>query len=139
MCGISGIYQRGNGPVPESRLLAMRSDMTHRGPDAVGLHVGPHVGLAFNRLAVIDLSPAANQPMATDDERVWIVFNGEIYNFLDLRAELESKGRRFRTHSDTEVILQGYLEWGLAVVGRLNGMFAMALWDGRVERLHLIR
>jgi asparagine synthase (glutamine-hydrolysing) len=139
MCGISGIFRRGDGAVPESRLLAMRADQAHRGPDDVGLHVGPHIGLAFNRLAVIDLSPAAGQPMAAEGGRVRVVFNGEIYNFQDLRRELESKGRTFRTRSDTEVILQGYLEWGTAVIGRLNGMFAMAIWDSDRETLHLVR
>ncbi|HEU4402936.1 MAG TPA: asparagine synthetase B, partial [Candidatus Polarisedimenticolia bacterium] len=107
MCGIAGIYRRGDSPLPEERLRAMRDDQTHRGPDSNGLHLGPHIGLAFNRLAIIDLSPAANQPMATDDGNTWIVFNGEIYNFHEVRSVLEAKGRRFRTRSDTEVILQG--------------------------------
>jgi asparagine synthase (glutamine-hydrolysing) len=139
MCGISGLFCRGEAPVSESRLLAMRADQVHRGPDDAGMHVGPHIGLAFNRLAVIDLSPAAGQPMAAEGGRVWIVFNGEIYNFQDLRRELESKGRTFRTRSDTEVILQGYLEWGTDIVGRMNGMFALALWDADREALHLVR
>ncbi len=139
MCGIAGIYSRGDGPLAERRLLVMRDDQAHRGPDAVGLRMGPHVGLVFNRLAIIDLSPQANQPMASEDESAWIVFNGEIYNFHRLRQELESLGRRFRTHSDTEVILQGYGEWGIDVVPRLNGMFAFALWDARRETLYLVR
>src|SRR5882724_5488789 len=117
----------------------MREDQRHRGPDAVGLHAGPHIGLVFNRLAIIDLSPEANQPMVSEDGVVWIVFNGEIYNFRELRRELESRGRRFRTQSDTEVILQGYAQWGIDVVPRLNGMFAFALWDARIETLHLVR
>src|SRR2546422_886417 len=115
MCGIAGIYRRGEAPIPEARLLAMRGDQIHRGPDAVGLYTGPHIGLTFNRLAIIDLSPAANQPMGARDGTVWIVFNGEIYNFQDLRRELEARGRKFRTLSDTEVILEGYLTWGLDV------------------------
>jgi asparagine synthase (glutamine-hydrolysing) len=139
MCGIAGIYVRGEAPVDERRLLAMRDDQTHRGPDAVGLRSLPHVGLAFNRLAIIDLSPQANQPMASDGDSVWIVFNGEIYNFRQLRQELESRGRTFRTQSDTEVILQGYAHWGIEVVPRLNGMFAFALWDARRETLYLAR
>src|SRR2546426_1900158 len=139
MCGIAGIYARGDVPVPEDRLLAMREDQTHRGPDAEGLHIGPHIGLAFNRLAVIDLSPLANQPMKTDDGTARIVFNGEIYNYRELRRELEGKGRQFRTQSDTEVILQGYLQWGIEVVRRLNGMFAFGLWDAERETLHLAR
>src|SRR5262245_7669271 len=139
MCGIAGIYARGDSAVPAERLRAMRDDQTHRGPDATGLDIGPHIGLAFNRLAIIDLSPLANQPMATDDRGVRIVFNGEIYNYRDLRRELEARGRRFRTQSDTEVILQGYLEWGIEVVRRLNGMFAFGLWDATHETLYLAR
>jgi asparagine synthase (glutamine-hydrolysing) len=139
MCGISGIYRRGDAPIEEARLLAMRGDQTHRGPDAVGLHRGAHIGLAFNRLAIIDLSPAANQPMSAGDGSVWIVFNGEIYNFQDVRRALEAKGRTFMTRSDTEVILQGYMEWGIDVISRLNGMFALALWDARREVLYLVR
>src|SRR5260221_5259822 len=139
MCGIAGIFLRGDAAIEQRRLLAMRDDQVHRGPDAVGLRIGVHIGLAFNRLASLDLSPAANQPMCSEDDSVWIVFNGEIYNFLDLRKELESKGRKFRTRSDTEVILQGFEQWGLDVIPRLNGMFAMGIWDGRRERLHLVR
>ncbi len=139
MCGIAGIYRRGDRPIEEPRLVAMRDDQTHRGPDAVGLHVGPHIGLASNRLAIIDPSPAANQPMSTEDGEVWVVFNGEVYNFQDLRKDLEAKGRRFQTRSDTEVILQGYQQWGLDVIPRLNGMFALALWDAPRQVLHLAR
>ena len=94
----------------------MRDDQVHRGPDATGLHTGPHIGLAFNRLAIIDLSPAANQPMDVDGGVAHIVFNGEIYNYRELRRELEEKGRRFRTQSDTVVILRGYVQWGIDVV-----------------------
>src|SRR5262245_60945039 len=111
MCGIAGIYSRGDGPVSPDRLLAMRSDQVHRGPDAVGLRTGPQIGMAFNRLAIIDLSPQANQPMVSPDGVVWIVFNGEIYNFRDIRSELEHKGRSFRTQSDTEVLLEAYRQW----------------------------
>jgi asparagine synthase (glutamine-hydrolysing) len=139
MCGIAGIYARGDGSISVDRLLTMRGEQTHRGPDAEGLHTGPHIGLAFNRLAIIDLSPLANQPMSTADGATRIVFNGEIYNYRELRKELEGKGRSFRTHSDTEVLLEGYAEWGIDVVPRLNGMFAFALWDAPHETLHLVR
>ena len=139
MCGIAGIFSRGDVAPSTDRLLAMREDQTHRGPDAAGLYTGPHIGLAFNRLAIIDLSPLANQPMATEDGAARIVFNGEIYNYRELRRELEGQGRRFRTRSDTEVILQGYLEWGIDVVRRLNGMFAFGLWDAARETLCLAR
>jgi len=117
----------------------MRDDQVHRGPEAVGLRTGPHIGLAFNRLAIIDLSPQANQPMASEDGAVWIIFNGEIYNFRQVRQDLQARGCRFRTQSDTEVILQGYGQWGIDVTSRLNGMFAFALWDGPKETLHLVR
>jgi asparagine synthase (glutamine-hydrolysing) len=117
----------------------MRADQTHRGPEAVGQWTGPHIGLAFNRLAVIDLSPEANQPMVSRDGEAWIVFNGEIYNFRQVRRDLEACGRRFRTQGDTEVILEGYRQWGIDVVNRLNGMFAFALWDAPKETLYLVR
>src|SRR5881296_3759602 len=139
MCGIAGIYSRGDTPVATRRLLAMRDDQVHRGPEAVGLRTGPHIGLAFNRLAIIDLSPQANQPMASEDGAVWIIFNGEIYNFRQVRQDLQARGCRFRTQSDTEVILQGYGQWGIDVTSRLNGMFAFALWDSPKETLHLVR
>jgi asparagine synthase (glutamine-hydrolysing) len=139
MCGIAGIYARGDAPIALQRLLAMRDDQVHRGPEAVGLRTGPHIGLAFNRLAIIDLSPEANQPMVSEDDGTWIVFNGEIYNFRNLREDLETRGYRFRTQADTEVILQGYRMWGVDVVNRLNGMFAFALWDAPKETLYLVR
>src|SRR5881296_65358 len=139
MCGIAGIFSRGDVPVPLRRLLAMRDDQVHRGPEAVGERTGPHIGLAFNRLAIIDLSPQANQPMASEDDTVWIVFNGEIYNFREVRQDLQSRGHRFRTQGDTEVILQGYRQWGIDVATRLNGMFAFALWDVSKETLYLVR
>src|SRR5262245_37776464 len=137
MCGIAGIFNRGDSPIQADRLLRMRDDQTHRGPDDLGLHTSDHIGLAFNRLAIIDLSPAANQPMGTADGAARIVFNGEIYNYRELRSDLESRGRRFLTRSDTEVILQGYQQWGIDVLTRLNGMFAMALWDAPRETLYL--
>jgi asparagine synthase (glutamine-hydrolysing) len=139
MCGISGIMTRGSAPIDPHRVLAMRADMRHRGPDAEGLHSESAVVLGFNRLAIIDLSPAANQPMRADDGSVTLVFNGEIYNFQDLRDQLQALGRTFRTRSDTEVILEGYRQWGLDLVPRLQGMFAMAIWDAPAKRLHLIR
>ena len=117
----------------------MRDDQVHRGPEAVGERIGPHIGLVFNRLAIIDLSPQANQPMASEDGAVWIVFNGEIYNFRHLRQQLQDHGHRFRTQGDTEVILQGYRQWGIDVATRLNGMFAFGLWDAPKETLYLVR
>src|SRR6266581_1362565 len=119
MCGIAGIYRRGGGLVPESRLRAMQQDQVHRGPDDSGMRAGERIGLVFNRLAIIDLSPAANQPMMSEDDGVWIVFNGEIYNYRQLRDDLRQAGRTFRTQSDTEVLLRGYQEWGTGVFRRL--------------------
>jgi len=139
MCGISGILTRGSTPVDPDRVLAMRSDLHHRGPDAVGLYAAGAVVLGFNRLAIIDLSPAANQPMRADDGSVALVFNGEIYNFRELRARLEGLGRTFRTRSDTEVILEGYRQWGRDLFPLLHGMFAIAVWDAPAKRLHLVR
>ena len=139
MCGIAGIFSRGDTPIQVDRLLRMRDEQAHRGPDDQGLHTSAHIGLAFNRLAIIDLSSLANQPMGLEDGAAWIVFNGEIYNYRELRRELESQGRVFRTQSDTEVILRGYLQWGIDVIRRLNGMFAIALWDARQETLYLAR
>jgi len=130
---------RGSAPVDSQRVLAMRSEQRHRGPDATGLYADGTVALGFNRLAIIDLSEAANQPMRADDGSVVLIFNGEIYNFQDLRARLEALGRRFRTRSDTEVILEGYRQWGLDLLPLLHGMFAIAIWDGPARRLHLIR
>ncbi len=139
MCGIAGIYRRGGAPIEPERLVAMRDDQRHRGPDAEGLHVVPHAGLAFNRLAIIDLSPGANQPMVLEEDGLAIVFNGEIYNFQEVRAHLESEGQVFRTKSDTEVILRGFRAWGLDVVPRLDGMFAFALFEPAKRTMHLVR
>ena len=115
MCGIGGFLWLGNGPAPfeaERRLRAMIKTVRHRGPDDEGVWSDQLCGLAHARLSIIDLSPAGHQPMGTPDGRVWISFNGEIYNFLELRQELERKGYVFRSHSDTEVILYGYVAWG---------------------------
>jgi asparagine synthase (glutamine-hydrolysing) len=136
MCGIGGFLWLGNRPAPfdaKRRLRAMIKTVRHRGPDDEGVWSDQVCGLAHARLSIIDLSPAGHQPMETADERVWISFNGEIYNFLELRKELEDKGYFFRSHSDTEVILYGYLAWGEKVFTRLRGMFAIAIWD-RVSR-----
>lgn len=117
----------------------MLDTMVHRGPDDGGVWVEGRVGLGHRRLSVIDLSTAAHQPMGTDDGAVQIIFNGEIYNFQELRAQLEQAGFRFRSHSDTEVILQGYRHWGKQVFGRLRGMFALAIWDAASGELVLAR
>jgi asparagine synthase (glutamine-hydrolysing) len=140
MCGIaglidaSGLTPRG-ASVPRSVLEQMSQAVSPRGPDADGLWMSPGVGLCHRRLKVIDLSDTASQPMANEDGTVQLVFNGEIYNFRDLRAELVSQGHRFRSRSDSEVLVHGYEQWGDALPARLDGMFAFGLWDARKRRL----
>jgi asparagine synthase (glutamine-hydrolysing) len=140
MCGICGVVAFDPAARIEERLLrGMAGLLAHRGPDGEGVWAQGPVGLAHRRLAIIDLSEAAAQPMANEDETVWIVFNGEIYNFQGLRDDLMRRGHRFRSKSDTETILHLYEEEGDACLGRLRGMFAFALWDGRRRRLLLAR
>ena len=139
MCGIAGIFRyRSELPVSEGVLRAMADVMVHRGPDDSGvLHSGP-VGLAHRRLSIIDLS-GGRQPIANEDESVWIVYNGEVYNHRDLRRDLERAGHVYRTQSDTETILHAYEEWGPACVQRFRGMFAFAIWDAPRRRLFVAR
>lgn len=138
MCGISGIYNFDQRPVDADLLRRMNDTMVHRGPDGSGVFVKGPIGLGHRRLSIIDLH-TGDQPMATHDGQLQVVFNGEIYNFLELRDDLEKRGHVFRTRSDTETILHGYREWGDDFVTRLRGMFAIALWDGPRQRLLLIR
>ncbi|MBI1846967.1 MAG: asparagine synthase (glutamine-hydrolyzing) [Candidatus Rokubacteria bacterium] len=134
MCGIAGYV----GASPPELLPRMLAVLRHRGPDGEGCHLADGAGLGMTRLAIIDLV-SGDQPMANHDETVWIVFNGEIYNFQELRATLEAKGYRFRTRSDTEAILHAYEEFGDACVDQLKGMFAFAIWDERRRRMLLAR
>lgn len=141
MCGWIGILD-GRGGVDEGQLRAMADTLHHRGPDDEGYwrSAEGQVGLGFRRLAILDLTPAGHQPMASAGGRYTMVFNGEIYNFADLRKELEGRGVTFRGHSDTEVLLAAFEAWGIrAVLPRLNGMFAMGIWDHREHRLTLAR
>jgi asparagine synthase (glutamine-hydrolysing) len=139
MCGIAGIIDT-NGAVPEIDLLRqMGSILSHRGPDGHGTYSGPGVGLSHRRLSIIDLSTDGHQPMSNGDGTVWLVYNGEIYNYRELTVELEHLGHRFRTRSDTEVIIHAYQEWGSACVDHFNGMFAFALWDERKKRFFAAR
>jgi len=133
MCGICGILSFNHNEVQESVLIQMRDEMRHRGPDAEGIFVNKSkkVGFGFRRLAIIDLSPAANQPMCNQDQTIWIVFNGEIYNHLEVRKELEKLGYKYKTRSDTETIIYAYEEFGIDFIHKLNGMFAIAIWDER--------
>ncbi|MFV3126371.1 asparagine synthase (glutamine-hydrolyzing) [Niveispirillum sp. KHB5.9] len=143
MCGIAGVLLHRRDSVPATvfrdRGRAMADILYHRGPDGFGVWTDPSVALVHTRLAIIDTSAAGNQPMHDDTGRFHLIFNGEIYNFQALRRELLDKGYRFHGHSDTEVILNGYREWGTAVFSRLVGMFAIAIWDGAEQRLVLAR
>jgi asparagine synthase (glutamine-hydrolysing) len=140
MCGIAGrLNFRSGAPVDPAVLRGMGDLLAHRGPDGEGLWHAGTVGLVHRRLAVIDLSDGARQPMTGEDPRVWAVLNGELYNFRELRTALEARGHRFRTRSDTEVLLAAYAAHGVDCLSRLRGMFAFALWDGGRRRLLLAR
>jgi asparagine synthase (glutamine-hydrolysing) len=127
VCGFAG------GTDPQWNYTAALDSIAHRGPDASNLYLDGPVKAGFRRLAIIDLAEEANQPMFEGD--TWLVFNGEIYGFRDLRQELEKLGHRFRTHSDTEVVLRAYLEWNDAFVEHIDGMFAIVIWDSRTQKL----
>ncbi len=144
MCGIAGILAfSSSASVAEPELVRLNDAMPHRGPDGVGTWLSDDhkVGLSHRRLAIVDLTPDAAQPMTDADGSVQLTYNGEIYNHLDLRAQLEAAGHTFRTdHSDTEVLIHGYKEWGIdGLVERLIGMFAFAIWDVRKKRLTIVR
>src|SRR5689334_12223460 len=159
MCGISILLDPKGSPQFMSRLEAMHAVIRHRGPDGDGFLVAgrdeavsraetaaqlapiaaPEIGFAFRRLKICDLSPAANQPMRSVDRTIWVVFNGEIYNFRALRAELEAKGRVFVTSGDTEVVLAAYEQWGEQCFDRLDGMWAIGILDLRRRRLVVSR
>jgi asparagine synthase (glutamine-hydrolysing) len=141
MCGICGELRFDAAPVTAPRLVAMRDRLIHRGPDSAGVYVSPSAtaGLGFRRLRIIDLTPNASQPMANEDGSVQLVFNGEIYNFRQLRAWLVARGHAFRSQSDTEAIVHLYEEKGADAVADLDGMFAVAIWDERAGRLVLAR
>ena len=139
MCGIAGIANY-SGPEDKRELLTrMVGLMHHRGPDASGLYMSGPIGLAHARLSVIDLSSAGNQPIHNEDKTVWIVFNGEIFNYPDLRKDLEAKGHRFYTQTDTEVLIHLYEEKGADMFSLLNGQFALAIWDENEQSLLLAR
>src|SRR5437899_13025814 len=139
MCGICGQFKFGNGkPLQPQTVRRMADSIAHRGPDDEGFYFDGALGLGFRRLSIIDLA-GGHQPMSDQEESVWVVFNGEIYNFPELKRELEGFGHTFRTRSDTEVIVHGYRQWGDEVLNRLNGMFGLAIWDARQRRLVLAR
>jgi asparagine synthase (glutamine-hydrolysing) len=139
MCGITGQFNFGRfDAIDPDVLRRMTGSIAHRGPDDEGYLISGPLGLGFRRLSIIDLA-GGHQPMSDEDESVWVVFNGEIYNFHELRADLQQRGHRFRTSSDTEVIVHGYKEWNTGVLDRLNGMFGLAIWDVRRQRLVVAR
>jgi asparagine synthase (glutamine-hydrolysing) len=153
MCGICGIIHLDGRPVDRLTVETMNRTMTHRGPDEEGFYVntekGNHgtwrfgegkgdVGIGHRRLSIIDLS-TGQQPLCNEDASVWISFNGEVYNFLELKKELENKGHRFRTNSDTEAIVHAYEEWGVKAVERFRGMFSFAIWDQKRDQLYIAR
>ena len=139
MCGIAGRFNfNPSHPVDPAHLAAMTDAVTHRGPDAPGYYLDGAIGLGHRRLSIIDLA-TGDQPATNEDGAVQVVFNGEIYNFAEVRRELTAAGHRFRTGSDTEVIVHGYEEWGERCVDRFRGMFAFAVWDARRRRLLLAR
>jgi len=138
MCGICGIYSIDDRPIDEHLLRQMTKSIAHRGPDGAGIHLGGRIGLGHRRLSIIDIEGGA-QPLTNEDDSVHVVFNGEIYNFVELRAELESSGHKFKTRSDTEVIVHAYEQWGTDCVRHFNGMFAFCIWDERQQRVFLAR
>ena len=139
MCGIVGMFDtKGPSEIDRDLLNQMNETQYHRGPDAGGLHLEPGIGLGHRRLSIIDLS-TGKQPMTNEDETVWVTFNGEIYNFPALSEELKKAGHQFKTHSDTEVIVHAWEEWGEKCVERFRGMFAFAIWDRNKQELFLAR
>jgi asparagine synthase (glutamine-hydrolysing) len=140
MCGICGIYNKSSAEIYPENIVKMRDVMLKRGPDDSGLYIAPHIGLGHRRLSIIDLSAAGHQPLSNEDNTIWMVYNGEIYNFLELRDRLIEKGHIFRSRTDTEVLVHGYEEWGIEdLLKEINGMFAFAIWDSQKEELILAR
>jgi asparagine synthase (glutamine-hydrolysing) len=138
MCGICGIFDLAGNPINREILVQMRSIIQHRGPDGEGEFVDRDIGLGHRRLSIIDLG-GGGQPIGNEDGNIQVVFNGEIYNYIELRNELMALGHQFKTQSDTEVIVHAYEQWGSACVKRFNGMFAFALWDAQKRQLFLAR
>jgi asparagine synthase (glutamine-hydrolysing) len=139
MCGIAGIFQLNGQPVSPVDLRKMTDAVTHRGPDGEGFYLDSFIGLGHRRLSIIDLSALGHQPMQSTDEQVIISYNGEVYNFNELRKALEDLGHSFKSKTDTEVVLNAWIEWGADCVTRFNGMFAFAIWDKRDHSLYLVR
>jgi len=139
MCGIAGIFRMDGQPVRDEQIAGMVDCIRHRGPDADGCWTERHVGLGHTRLAIIDLTPESNQPFHSADGRYVLTYNGEIFNYIELRKEMEGRGHRFRTRSDTEVLLQAYITWGVECLQRFNGMWAFAIYDRQKDLLFCSR
>jgi asparagine synthase (glutamine-hydrolysing) len=139
MCGIAGYVARDGDPASVVTLKAMTDAIAHRGPDGEGAFTEDNVAIGHRRLAIIDLTPAGHQPMVSADNRYVIAYNGEVYNFQELRLELEAKGYWFRSRTDSEVVLYAYAEWGARCVERFNGMFAFCVWDRKTKQMFLAR
>ncbi len=139
MCGIVAVRRFDGAAVDGGRLMQMRDTLFHRGPDDAGMHLDGPVGLGHRRLSIVDLSPAGRQPMCNEDRSVWLICNGEVFNFVELRVELRQRGHIFASSSDSEVILHLYEELGEGCIHRLNGMFAFILWDARRRELLAFR
>jgi asparagine synthase (glutamine-hydrolysing) len=140
MCGIAGLIGEINTSVAQEAVGRMTSALAHRGPDAEGVETWPAATLGHRRLSIFDLSDAGRQPMISPDREIGVVFNGAIYNFLELRRDLISRGYQFKSNTDTEALIHGYLEWGIdELIGKCKGMFAIGLWDNRARKLFLVR
>ena len=139
MCGICGVLSFDEQPIPSNQINQMTASIAHRGPDGEGVWVDGFVGLGHRRLSIIDLTPSGHQPMGNETGDVIIVFNGELYNHLELRLELEAAGHQYHSRTDTETVIHSYEEWGLDCLKRFNGMFAFAIWDNRTRKLILAR
>ncbi len=139
MCGITGIFNLNGAPVSPVSLRRMTDAIAHRGPDGEGFFTDSFIGLGHRRLSIIDLSPAGHQPMLSPDQMVALSYNGEIYNFQEIRLELEALGYQFRSRTDSEVVLNAWVEWGQSCIHKFNGMFAFAVWDKRDQSLYLVR
>src|SRR5262245_33505316 len=139
MCGICGKVDFTGRTVERALVARMCELLTHRGPDDEGIYTAPHIGLGQRRLAIIDLENRAVAPLPNEAGAIWVTFNGEIYNFRELRTELIAQGHTFRTATDTEVVVHLYEAYGIECLARMRGMFAFALWDGRQKRLFAAR
>src|SRR3989344_1412810 len=136
MCGILGIYSRN---IDKEQVRKATETLHHRGPDGTGYFFDNNIAFGHRRLAVIDLSENAKQPMCNESGDLWITYNGEVYNFKEIKQELENKGHQFKSNSDTEVILHAYEEWKEKCLEKFNGMFALAIWNSRNRELFLAR